>query len=99
MKTDVQENVDALSRAILAEAKGEADKIVADTRAKADQTRQRAQEQAAAVRKEILDRANEEANQLRSQSVATTQLKSRTMQLEHREQLLNNVFTTAQQNL
>ncbi len=97
--TTVEENIDALSSAILHEAREEAEKIRAEAETKADAIRKRAQEQADAERKEILDRATVEAERIRNQSVATTQLKARTMQLEHREKLLNQVFSAAAQQL
>jgi vacuolar-type H+-ATPase subunit E/Vma4 len=98
-KQAVEENIDALSRAILSEAQAEADKVLADARAKADAIRQRAQAQADDARREILDRASQEAERLRSQKIATAQLKARTMQLDHREKLLDRVFKMAQQEL
>ena len=97
--TTVEENIDALSSAILNEAREEAEKIRADSQSKADAIRSRAQEQADAERKEILDRARVEAERIRNQTVATTQLKARTMQLEAREKLLNSVFTAVAQKL
>ncbi len=97
--TTVEENMDALSGAILREASDEAEKIRAEAQSKADAIRKRAQEQADAERKEILDRAHVEAERIRNQSVATTQLKARTMQLEHREKLLNQVFSAVAQKL
>ncbi|HTX80260.1 MAG TPA: V-type ATP synthase subunit E family protein [Longilinea sp.] len=95
----VDENVEALSRTLLSEAKTETEQILADAKAKADAIRERTQEQAAAEREQILDRARQEAERNRSQAIATTQLKARTMELEHREKLLDNVFTTARQQL
>jgi V/A-type H+/Na+-transporting ATPase subunit E len=95
----VDENIEALSRAMVSEAKAEADQILADAQAKADAIRQHAQEQAAAERAEILDRARQEADRLRGQVVATTQMKARTMELEHREKLLEKVFATSRQQL
>ena len=95
----VEENIEALSHAILGEAKGEAEQIGSDANAKADSIRQRAQEQADAERKEILDRASQEAERIRSQSLSTTQLKARTMELESREKLLDGVFKAARQQL
>jgi vacuolar-type H+-ATPase subunit E/Vma4 len=95
----VEENIEALSRAILSEAKGEAEQIGSDASTKADSIRQRAQEQADAERKEILDRACQEAERIRSQSISTTQLKARTMELESREKLLDSVFKAAKQQL
>jgi vacuolar-type H+-ATPase subunit E/Vma4 len=95
----VDENMEALSRALLAEAKTEAEQILADAKVKADAVRQRTQEQAAAERSQLLDRAHQEAERNRGQAIATTQLKARTMELEHREKLLDSVFTAAQQQL
>ena len=95
----LDENIEALSRAMLSEAKAEADQIMADAQAKADAIRQRAQEQAAAERAEILDKARQEADRLRGQVIATTQMKARTMELEHREKLLDKVFATSRQQL
>jgi V/A-type H+-transporting ATPase subunit E len=99
MKQAVDENIDALSRAIMTDARSEADQLLEDARAKAESIKKQAQEQAEAERKQILDRANQEAARIRSQVISTTQLKARTMQLEHREKLLDKVFQTAQQEL
>lgn len=95
----IEENIETLSRAILEVANADAEQILSDARAKAESTRQRAHEQAAAERKEILDRAFQEAQRIRSQSVATAQLKARTLQLEHREKLLDSVFSKARKDL
>ncbi len=99
MKAVTEENVDALAKAILSQAHAEADQILSEAKAKAELIRQQTQEQAAQIRKEVMDRANEEAQRLRSQSLATTQLKARTMQLEHREKLLDQVFKKALEEL
>jgi vacuolar-type H+-ATPase subunit E/Vma4 len=40
-----------------------------------------------------------EAERIRSQGVATAQMKARTLQLEHREKLLDRVFNTAREKL
>jgi vacuolar-type H+-ATPase subunit E/Vma4 len=93
------ENIEALSRAILRDAADEAGQIHEDAKAKADAIRQRAQEQSEAERKTILERAKHEADRLRSQAVATAQLKARTVQLEYREKLLDKVFDAARQRL
>ncbi len=95
----LEENIESLSHAVLSEAREEAERILAEAREKADAIRKRAQEQAAAERAEILERANLEAARLRGQSVATTQMKARTMELEHRERLLDKVFEAARQQL
>src|SRR5512141_3261436 len=93
------ENIEALSRAILRDARAEAEELVEEARAKAEAIRQRAKVEAEAERKAILERAHQDAERLRSQAVATAQLKARTLQLEHREKLLDKVFETARQRL
>ena len=98
MNTGAQD-IEMLARAILTEARDEADQIKADAKEKADAIRRRAQEQAEAERKAILDRAREEAERLRGQAVATAQLKSRSSQLTHREQLLERVFKAVREKL
>lgn len=98
MKTEAQD-IEMLARAILTEAREEADQIKADAKEKADAIRKRAHEQAEAERKAILDRAREDAERLRGQSVATAQLKARSLQLTHREQLLDRVFKAVKEKL
>ena len=98
MKTETQD-IEMLARAILTEAREEADQLKADAQEKANAIRMRAQEQAEAERKAILDRAQEEAERLRGQSVATAQLKARSTRLTHREQLLDRVFKAVQEKL
>jgi len=93
------ENIEALARAILRDARMEAEEIQEEARTKAEAIRQRAQVEAEAERKAILERAHQDAERVRSQAVATAQLKARTMQLEHREKLLDKVFDAARQRL
>jgi V/A-type H+-transporting ATPase subunit E len=88
-----------LSRSILSDANQEAEEILAQAQAKADAIRQHAQHQAEAERARILEHASREAERIRSQAVATTQLKTRTMILEHRETLLDSVFKAAREQL
>ena len=94
-----EEEVEILSRAILKEAEVDAGQIREEAQAKADAIRQRAREEAAKERQQILDQARGEAERLRSQVVANAQLKARTLQLEHREKLLDRVFEAAKQKL
>lgn len=93
------ETIETLARAILRDAEDQAQQIQSDGKAKADAIRQQAQERAGAERREILERARQEAERLRGQVIATAQLKARTMQLEHREKLLERVFKAAQERL
>ena len=98
MKTETQD-IEMLSRAILAEVRDEAEQIKAEAKEKAEAIRKRAQEQAEQERKAILDRAREDAERLRGQGVATAQLKARSLQLTNREQLLDRVFQTVRERL
>jgi V/A-type H+-transporting ATPase subunit E len=95
----VEESTRALSRAVLSDVRAEAEQIKADARAKAEAIRQRAQEQAEAERGKNLEHAHQEADRIRSQAIAAAQLKARTLQLERREKLLNEVFDAARQRL
>jgi vacuolar-type H+-ATPase subunit E/Vma4 len=94
-----EENIESLSRAILREAQEDAKQIEAEAIERANAIRDRARQQAEAESKEILDRAHQEAERLRSQVIATAQLKARTLQLEHREKLLDRVFKSAKEKL
>jgi vacuolar-type H+-ATPase subunit E/Vma4 len=93
------ENIVELERAILIEAREEAEQMQVEAKAKADAIHKRAQEQAESERKVILDRANQDAERLRSQATATAQLKARSSQLEHREKLLDSVFVEVKKQL
>jgi V-type H+-transporting ATPase subunit E len=98
MKTEA-EDIEMLSRAIMVEAREEADQLQAEAKEKADAIRKRAQAEAESERKIILDRAKQDADRLRSQSSATSQLKGRSTQLEQREKILNGVFEEVKKQL
>src|SRR6266487_2315846 len=98
MKTEV-DDIEMLERAILGEVQDESDQIKAEAKEKVDAIRKRAQQQADAESKAILDTARQEAERLRSQAVATAQMKARSAQLAHREQLLDRVFKTVKEKL
>jgi V-type H+-transporting ATPase subunit E len=95
----VPEDIEMLERAILTEAREEAEQMQEEAKEKATAVHKRAQEQAASERKAILDRANQDAERLRSQANATAQLKARSSQLAHREKLLDSVFEEAKKQL
>jgi V/A-type H+/Na+-transporting ATPase subunit E len=98
MATEAQD-IEMLERAILGEVHDEAEQIKAEGKEKAEAIRKRAHAQAEAESKAILEAAIQDAERLRSQSVATAQLKARSVQLEHREQLLDRVFKTVKEKL
>ncbi len=95
----IDENVKVLSRAVLSDVQGDAEQVLAEAKTKAEGIRQRAQEQAEAERARILEQASMEAERVRGQVVATNQLKARTMLLEQREKLLEEVFETTENRL
>jgi len=98
MKTEV-EDIEMLERAILTEARDAAEQIKAEAQQKAEAIRKRAQERAEQERKAILDQAKQEVDRLRGQAVATAQLKARSLELAHREQLLEGVFNAVKEKL
>jgi len=98
MKSEA-EDIEMLARAIMVEAEAEAAELQVEAKQKADSVRKRAQEQAESEARLILDRANQDAERLRSQSVATTQLAARSTQLGSREKLLDSVFEAAKNQL
>lgn len=98
MRTETQD-IEMLARAILAEARDEAEQIKAEAKEKAESIRKRAQEQAEQERRGIMDRAREDAERLRGQAAATAQLKARSLQLTNREQILDRVFKSARERL
>jgi len=98
MNTEVQD-IEMLARAILTEARDEAEQIKAEAQKKVEAIRKRAQEGAEEERKAILERARQDAERLRSQALATAQLKARSLQLAHREQLLDRVFKAVKEKL
>lgn len=93
------ENIAELERAILIEAREEAEQMQVEAKQQAEAIRKRAQEQAESERKVTLERAREDAERLRSQATATAQLKARSSELEHREKVLDNVFAEVKKRL
>ncbi|MBN1874561.1 MAG: hypothetical protein JXA33_10060 [Anaerolineae bacterium] len=95
----VTENLQMLSHAILKKAQTDAQQVLTEAQANAGAIQQRARQQAEAEQKRILARAQQEAERIRSQSLATAQLKARTLKLERREALLDEVFDAVRQRL
>ena len=91
----VEGSIELLSRAILGEAQAEIEALKGRAQSEADAILQRAQGQAEQRQLEIIERARQEARRLKGQAAATAQLKARTLELEHREQLLQKVFDAA----
>jgi vacuolar-type H+-ATPase subunit E/Vma4 len=95
----VEKSIEALSRAVMKKARADADQVLADAKAEADAVREHAQQQAEKERQEILERARQEAERIRGQGIAAAQLRARTLKLEQREKLLDDVFDAVRQRL
>ncbi len=91
MRTE-DENLKALSRAALDEARTEAKQILADARARADNIRQQAQADSETERERILQQARKESDRTRSEAIASAELEARMLKLARREKLLARVF-------
>ena len=91
--------IEELSSSILNEAQAEIEQLKKAAQAGAEETRKRAQSEAERERSSILQTANEQARLLRRQTAANAQLKARTSELDHREQLLQQVFSAAAERL
>jgi V-type H+-transporting ATPase subunit E len=98
MKSEA-EDIELLERAIMVEARDEADQLQAEAKQKAEAILKRAQAEAESERNAILDRAKQDADRLKSQASATAQLKSRSVQLEEREKILDSVFAEVKKQL
>ena len=95
----IEEDIKVLSRTVLSEVRSDVDQNLEKARKKAEAIKTQAQEEAEAIRADILANASAEAERIHGQAIASTQLKARTMQLEQREKLLKEVFDTAKQKL
>ncbi len=95
----VRSDIQALKRAIEEDVRREADRILADAQARAENIRRRAEAQANAERDRILQQARQEAEREHGRVIAAAQLRAQTLKLERREQLLEHVFAEARQQL
>ena len=93
------ENVRLLSNAVLSDVRGDADRILAEARQKAEEIRRRSVEQAESERARTLEQARAEASRAREQTGAAMQLKTRTLELEQREKMLDGVFEAARKKI
>jgi vacuolar-type H+-ATPase subunit E/Vma4 len=93
------EGLQALSRAILDDAGGEATRIIAEAQERATAKKQSALTEAARVRQEILGRAHDEIERLQQQTVATARLEAQRVLLARREALIEAIFAEAARQL
>ena len=96
---NVDGSIEALTQAILGEAKTETADLQKRAQEQAELIRLRAREAAARESSAILDQAKEEVRRLHGQKVATAQMKARSLELEHRERWLEKIFEAAAKRL
>jgi vacuolar-type H+-ATPase subunit E/Vma4 len=96
---NVEGSIEALTQAILGEAKAETEDLHKRAQEQAELIRLRAREAASRETTAILDQAKEEFRRMRGQKVATAQMKARSLELEHREQWLEKAFEAAAKRL
>ena len=96
---NVEGSIEALTQAILGEAKTETEDLHKRAQEQAELIRLRAREAAARESSAILDQAKEEVRRLHGQKAATAQMKARSLELEHREQRLEKIFEAAAKRL
>ena len=96
---NVEGSIEALTQAILGEARTETEDLHKRAQEQAELIRLRARETAARESSAILDQAKEDVRRLHGQKVATAQMKARSLELEHREQWLEKTFEAAAKRL
>jgi V/A-type H+-transporting ATPase subunit E len=94
-----QDSIESLERAIIEEAKGEAQQILESARTQAQIIYQETEAQVKSEGNVILEQARKKAETLRSQSEASARIEAQTLKLKRREQLLAQVFDRAQEQL
>jgi vacuolar-type H+-ATPase subunit E/Vma4 len=94
-----QDNIESLERAIIEEARGEAQQIVESAQTQAQIIYQEAESQVKTEGNVILERAQKKADTLRSQAEASARIDAQTLKLKRREQLLAQVFERASEQL
>jgi vacuolar-type H+-ATPase subunit E/Vma4 len=96
---NVEGSIEALTQAILGDAKTETEDLHRRAQEQAELIRLRAREAAARESAAILEQAKEEVRRQHGQKVATAQMKARSLELEHREQWLEKTFEAAAKRL
>ncbi len=97
--TTTDESFETLASVVLDEARIEREHILQSTEAQIEAQRKSVEEQCRLEREKILAHAYEEAKQICNQARAEAQLTVRKKQLAYREELLENVFDSAGQQL
>lgn len=96
---DIIGNLDDLIAAIEGAARGDADKKLKDSEARAEEILDSARQEADETRQQILGRAKAKAEQERRQQLAEATQSAKRQYLQEREELLNRVWQQAEERL
>jgi len=94
-----QNNIEALERAIVEEANDEAHQIHTEAQAEIERTQRDVRVRIKAEEERILQRAEKDAQSIRSHSLAAAQLDAQNTKLRRRELLLQSTFDKARERL
>lgn len=99
VKNNIDESIQELSRAVMNEAKTNAEKIKAEAIEKAALIQQEAQNKANMEREQKIALAKKEAAGIKKQQVASMKLKAQMLWIDRREKMLDNVFSVARERI
>ena len=93
------ERVDVLRQAIMSQTRAEAEEIIEEAKAQAEDLRQEAEREAESDRADILESAHQEAETIRAEAAGEAEIAAHQLQLKKREQLMDQVFQDARDQL
>lgn len=93
------ENIDRITEKIALGSKGEVDEIMKEAKSKADEIISEAEKKAEALKAEIVDGGERDAERERLRIIANAKLQSRKLKLEAKEDVIKAAFKTAEDKL
>ena len=99
MQQDEGMGLEALTSAILDDARGDAARIVSMAKAEAELNLRNVREEAAVAGQELLERAGREAEQIRRQGIAAANMDAQALILSRREKVLTSILEGARERL
>jgi len=93
------DDIHALERAVMQDAREEAEQVLANARAEAESIRAQVEAQAETERDRLLKQAERDGKTTREQVIATAQMEAQTLKLKRRARFLERPFAEARQRL
>lgn len=93
------ENIDKITEKIAAGSRAEGDEILKEAKSKADEIIDEAKKKAEALRAEMVDRGERDAERERQRIIANAKLQSRKSRLAAREEVIKEAFKRAEDRL